>query len=84
MAEETYVPMTSAEQDKANALDAERTAWEASRDHDPGTGSPHAKGETSETGGGTTEPTPPPEQPPPEQPPPEQPPPEQPPTPPAS
>jgi hypothetical protein len=58
MAEETYVPMTSAEQDRANALDAERTAWEASRDHDDGTRSPQATSGQSETGGGTTEPTP--------------------------
>jgi hypothetical protein len=81
MAEETYKPMTSAEQDRANALDAERTAWEARRDHDDGTRSPQATTGQPEGGGETPEPTPPPEQPPPEQPPPEQPPPEQPPAP---
>jgi hypothetical protein len=67
MADETYVPMTSAEQDAANASDAARTAWESSRDHDPGTGSPHAKGETSEPTPTPPEPEPtPPEPTPPE------------------
>ena len=45
MADETYVPRTSADEDASHKLDAERTAWESSREHDPGTGSPQAKGE---------------------------------------
>jgi hypothetical protein len=40
-----YVPRTSADEDASHKLDAERTAWESSREHDSGTGSPQAKGE---------------------------------------
>jgi hypothetical protein len=47
MADETYVPRTSADEDASHKLDAERTAWESSREHDSGTGSPQAKGEKS-------------------------------------
>jgi hypothetical protein len=45
MTDTTYVPRTSADEDTSHKLDAERTAWESSREHDPGTGSPQAKGE---------------------------------------
>jgi hypothetical protein len=45
MADETYVPRTSKDEDASHKLDAERTAFESSREHDPGTGSPQAKGE---------------------------------------
>jgi hypothetical protein len=45
MADETYVPRTSADEDASHKLDAERTAWESSREHDSGTGSPQATGE---------------------------------------
>jgi hypothetical protein len=47
MADETYVPRTSKDEDESHRLDAERTAWESGREHDPGTGSPQAKGETT-------------------------------------
>jgi hypothetical protein len=47
MADETYVPRTSADEDASHKLDAERTAFESSREHDSGTGSPQAKGETT-------------------------------------
>jgi hypothetical protein len=49
MAKDTYVPRTSKDEDESHRLDAERTAWESSREHDSGTGSPQAKGETTET-----------------------------------
>jgi hypothetical protein len=45
MPTDAYVPRTSADEDASHKLDAERTAWESSREHDPGTGSPQAKGE---------------------------------------
>jgi hypothetical protein len=50
MAEKAYVPRTSKDEDESHRLDAERTAWESSREHDTGTGSPQAKGEKSSTG----------------------------------
>jgi hypothetical protein len=49
MAKDTYVPRTSKDEDESHRLDAERTAWESSREHDSGTGSPQAKGEKSST-----------------------------------
>jgi hypothetical protein len=45
MPDDVYVPRTSKDEDASHKLDAERTAWESSRDHDDGTGSPQAKGE---------------------------------------
>jgi hypothetical protein len=45
MPTDTYVPRTSKDEDESHRLDAERTAWESSREHDSGTGSPQAKGE---------------------------------------
>ena len=45
MPTDQYVPRTSKDEDESHRLDAERTAWESSREHDPGTGSPQAKGE---------------------------------------
>jgi hypothetical protein len=45
MPTDAYVPRTSSDEDASHKLDAERTAWESSREHDPGTGSPQAKGE---------------------------------------
>jgi hypothetical protein len=54
MTDDVYVPRTSADEDASHKLDAERTAWESSREHDSGTGSPQAKGETTAT---TSEPT---------------------------
>jgi hypothetical protein len=45
MSEDVYVPRTSKDEDESHRLDAERTAWESSREHDSGTGSPQAKGE---------------------------------------
>jgi hypothetical protein len=47
MADEAYVPRTSKDEDESHRLDAERTAWESGREHDSGTGSPQAKGETT-------------------------------------
>jgi hypothetical protein len=43
MANEAYVPRTSADEDASHKLDAERTAFESSREHDSGTGSPQAQ-----------------------------------------
>jgi hypothetical protein len=43
MADATYVPRTSADEDASHRLDAERTAFESSREHDSGTGSPQAQ-----------------------------------------
>jgi hypothetical protein len=45
MTETPYVPRTSKDEDESHRLDAERTAWESSRAHDSGEGSPQAKGE---------------------------------------
>jgi len=45
MPEDVYVPRTSKDEDESHRLDAERTAWESSREHDSGEGSPQAKGE---------------------------------------
>jgi len=47
MTDTPYVPRTSADEDTSHKLDAERTAWESSREHDSGEGSPQAKGETT-------------------------------------
>ena len=43
MPDETYVPRTSKDEDASHKLDAERTAYESSREHDSGEGSPQAK-----------------------------------------
>ena len=48
MSDDQYVPRTSKDEDASHKQDAERTAWESSREHDPGTGSPQAKGEKAE------------------------------------
>ena len=47
MADETYKPRTSKDEDASHKLDAERTAWESAREHDSGTGSPQATGKSS-------------------------------------
>lgn len=47
MAEESYQPRTAKDEDASHKQDAERTAWESAREHDPGTGSPQATGKSS-------------------------------------
>jgi hypothetical protein len=38
-----YTPRTTKDEDASHRLDVARTAWESAREHDSGTGSPHAK-----------------------------------------